>query len=519
MRRYILLSFIMFVCKLISLSADQPDVHAKEPLKPDSVDCSSFQFNFDLAQIFKESKRYDDAIKHYEETRVEDGELGWYAEYMIGKCYQLKDDWTNALRYYQSAFERRPTRSEPLFDIAHYYVSISKYAESYYYLNIGEKIRYPKNDKLFIDSSIYKYKFKELFGYALHRIERYRSEALKYIDQIAFDSELPADVKRISLLNSLHCVANIRNAKFIPLQPIAPLLCDWSSERYKPCNPSIMKTDDGYIVNCRSVNYVQWCPGHLVVDGSGKPKTKNVFIKFDKNLNQVFETCVTEDPSLVVHNTHTQGLEDLRIFNLNDEIYFTGTTCQLNPKSLPKICLGKFDINQSDNSVNVNKITLLQGPKDERAEKNWMPFVVDGELLAIYSLSPYIVYKPCIETGVCHEFINKDLGFDFSKLSGSAPPIPFEDGYLLMVHEGIWNVRRYYFHRFFYLDKNFELKKYSDPFSFKHKGIEMCCGMTIDHDETNLIMTIGLEDREAYLCSVELKDIRSMLKDISELKC
>ena len=518
MKKYILLMFIVFISTMTLFSESNTENIKKSLKRNVKNDRNNYKYNFEFAQFLTESKKYDIAIKYYLKSMLEDSELGWYSEYMIGRCCHLKGDWDNALKYYNSCFERRPTRAEPLLQIADYYVSKGHTSEAYHFLLKGKDIPYPKDDALFIEKGIYKYRFKELLGIASYYIHEHRSKGLKYIDQIIFDRELSWDIKFVNLLNSLHYVENIKNAIFIPIDVTPPTLSDWSSDRYKPCNPSIVKIDDGYIVNCRCVNYVQWCPGHLFVDGSDRAKTRNIIVKYDRHFNKTLETCITEDPSLRLYNQGTVGLEDLRIFSLNNEIYFTGTTCQLHPGGIAKICLGKFEFDNSNMNIKVNKITLLEGPSFDRIEKNWMPFLVDGELLAIYSCDPYIVYKPCLSTGICPEFVHKDLGFDFSRLSGSAPPIPFDDGYLLMVHEGIWNHRRYYLHRFLYLDKNLELKKYSDAFTFKHKGIEMCCGMTIDHNNEKLIMAIGLEDREAYLCVTALDNIRSMLKDISELK-
>jgi len=511
MRHFIIFggSIIFFVFSSLNILCINPQVS--------DHDLDYFRDNFEMGKNFLDARQYAKAIEYYEKSKEEDSEYGWYSEYMIGKCYQYMNDWPNALKYYHSSFERRPIRLEPLFDIAYYHFSIGELDKAYDYLKICEKIPYPSDDHLDVNDAIYKYKVKEYLSICIPHFHT-KTLALNYIDKIVFNSEIESGAKHANLVRSVDYLENINIATFIPIQPLTPLLCDWSSERYKPCNPSIFKVNDGYVVNCRSVNYVQWCPGHLIVDGSGKTKTKNMFIKYDKQFNKVFEKCVNEAPSLAIFNNYTQGLEDLRIFEFNDQIYFTATTCQLHQRNIPKICLGKFECNNLDESVNVDNIQLLHGPNYDRPEKNWMPFVVNGELFAIYSLSPFIIYKPCISTGLCPEFINKDLGFDFTRLSGSASPIPFDDGYLLMVHEGIWNYRRYYLHRFFYFDKNFELKKYSKPFSFKHKGIEMCCGMTLDHEEQNLIMAIGLEDREAYLCLVNVEDIRLLLKDINELK-
>ena len=416
--------------------------------------------------------------------------------------------------YYNSAFKRRTTRAEPLYDIAQHYFAEGKHSEVCFYANIGRKIKYPRDDVLYIQDDLYSYKFYEQLSIAAYYAEKYRDKGIKYSDKLLFNVNAPGHVKENCLKNLFFYLENIKNVDYVSIDAKMPLLTSWSSERYKPCNASIIKTDKGYLVNCRAVNYVQLYPDYVVMDCTRSPKTKNVVIEYDKDLNQSFQTQIIEDPGLVKYQTAIQGLEDLRLFHFKDEIYFTATTCQLNEWGIPKMCFGKFEKNELDNTIHINKITLLQGPCFERTEKNWMPLVVDEQLYLMYGYSPYIIYKANCETGECSEFINKNLPFDFSRFSGSTPPIAFDDGYLLMVHEGIWLDRKYYIHRFLYLDKNLEIIKISTPFTFKHTGVEMCCGIVIDDVKDKLIMAIALEDREAYLGLINLSHVRSLLKPL-----
>ena len=478
------------------------------------ADPTNHNYSFDLAQLLQRSKKYDKAIRLYKKSKLLEGEKGWYSEYMIGRCYDLKEDGENALKYYNSAFKRCPARSEPLYDIVQYYFDQKKYLEAYHFANMGRKIPCPQYPALYIERDIYQYKFYEQLTIAAYYIEKYKHKGQKFIDKLLFDHNIPNQVKLNCFNNMLCYVENIENTEFIPIQVNTPLLCDWSTERYKPYNPSIIKTGGGYTLNCRSVNCMQWYPNYVVIDGSHTPKTKNVFVEYDENLNKGFEAQIIEHPTLTKYESNNQGLEDLRLFHLNNEIYFVATTCQLNEQGISKMCCGKFERNKVDATVSINSVTLLQGPFQHRAEKNWMPVVLNDELYLIYSFCPYVIFKPNLETGECTQVVNKDPGFDLSRFLGSAPPIPFDDGYLLMIHEGIWRDRKYYIHRFVYLDKNLDIKKCSRPFTFKHKGIEMCCGMVINHATDKLIMAVALEDREAYFGLIDLNFVRSMLKPL-----
>ena len=52
------------------------------------------------------------------------------------------------------------------------------------------------------------------------------------------------------------------------------------------------------------------------------------------------------------------------------------------------------------------------------------------------------------------------------------------------------------------------------PFVFRHTGIEFCCGMTLDHDNTNLLIGFGEEDRRAFFAVITVEAVRKMLHSL-----
>ncbi len=138
----------------------------------------------------------------------------------------------------------------------------------------------------------------------------------------------------------------------------------------------------------------------------------------------------------------------------------------------------------------------------------------EGNLLLIYSCDPFIVYKVNKDTGICEIAIKYEPEQNLSRFRGSAPPIPFDDGYLFVVHEVITTDKRYYTHRFVFMNNDFRIIKLSEPFVFQHKGVEFCSGMDISHSGKECILSIGIEDKEAYLCSISCDHIRSLLEPL-----
>lgn len=134
-----------------------------------------------------------------------------------------------------------------------------------------------------------------------------------------------------------------------------------------------------------------------------------------------------------------------------------------------------------------------------KREKNWMPFVRDGEILALTSTKPLNVVS--LKDG---SLIKEGRGLD-TFWSGSSQFIPYKGGWLGVVHRhdgvmerknSIWPLRTYV-HAFLWMDQDFENLDLSPSFRFRSKGVEFCSGLDWDGDE--LILSYGIHDEEAHL--------------------
>jgi hypothetical protein len=84
---------------------------------------------------------------------------------------------------------------------------------------------------------------------------------------------------------------------------------------------------------------------------------------------------------------------------------------------------------------------VMEGPR-RSVEKNWMLFEEDGELWAIYSISPHIVLKvePAgADALMCRpvfrsEWATESYSSRFGPLRGGAPPQRYQDGYISVFH-------------------------------------------------------------------------------------
>jgi glycosyltransferase involved in cell wall biosynthesis len=474
------------------------------------------RYMFYLAQSYKCLGQYDNAIRWYKE-RIDKGgwiEEVWYSMFMIGESYQAKGDWNKALEYYLEAYSYMPDRAEPLHNISKYYLDHQKPIMAYPFALAGVNIPYPKNHSLFISHTQYEYELLEALSIA-GNYPPYKTEGFNALNRLLLSRNIPKERQDLAYRNLVHYLENIKTASFIPITFETPPLFEGSTERYYAANPSIIRTDSGYKVICRTHNFkIENNIYYLGRDPSDSTiRTTNFLLEYDKNLNLISQKEIKEVHPRMQFPNHIQGLEDCRAVSLNGELFFTSSVFDMMPNKVV-ITLCKLDSNPSKVYAEVEKFLPLKSHTDSAVEKNWLPFEYNNKLFVVYSWSPFVIYETNKETGECKIAIETEPLQDLSYFRGSAPPIPYDEGYLMLVHEFVFIDRKYYTHRFVFLDKDLKISKMSKPFCFEHRGIEYCCGMTIDHNQTKLVMTIGIEDKEAKFCLVDLKTVDSMLEKV-----
>lgn len=130
-------------------------------------DPDNSRYVFYLAQSYRDIQNYTKALEYYN-LRVEMGgwtQEVWYAKYQIGRCLQLNNaPWSEVLNAHMEAYEFRPTRSEPLYEIGKYYRQHKKYSAGYLFLESAHDIPYPHDDVLFIHTDTYEWSLKDEYA-------------------------------------------------------------------------------------------------------------------------------------------------------------------------------------------------------------------------------------------------------------------------------------------------------------------------------------------------------------------
>lgn len=314
--------------------------------------------------------------------------------------------------------------------------------------------------------------------------------------------------------------------RVIPVDINSPLIRPDKDERYRPLNPSIVRDPGGYTIMCKSVNFDQlYGREYYVIDEDNYVRVRNFLIKTDVNFKQTSQHELTETLNRTRLNDH--GLEDVRIARVGDDLWFTAFTRSLSDSHNSLTVVGHIATpSPSDANVSVDHMVLMEVQDYENVmEKNWLPFADDAsnQLLIAYSVGPnMVVIKPDVQTGGNTTESFQPSHLDLSRFRGSAGPIAFQyggiNGHLFVVHEVVYaeygtrgQTSRTYYHRFVFVDDTWTVTHLSRMFTFEVQGVEFATGMVESHTAGLVLVSVGIQDREAKIFEVKRETISSML--------
>lgn len=260
------------------------------------------------------------------------------------------------------------------------------------------------------------------------------------------------------------------------------LLAEQWLDGWHACNPSIAKGKYGYaaIVTCRDLDR-DGGNGFTFADESGAIRTRNFFAYLDEATLAPYhpyeETPWREIPTPDVEMKFwmVRGIEDPRLYWHEGYGYgwggygwaYTGSIREHHESGEHRtIC------------STVHPYPLIEPLILDAPSGTWV--------------------KNLMPTGRLPEFIDAmDSNPDFH---GGAV-VPYEDGYLGVVHEVVGQGRQY-FHRLTRFDQSGRLTKASPRFRFGETHIEFAAGIVLWQDQ--LVVSYGAQDHQARLAYIPL---------------
>ncbi|MGA7672990.1 MAG: hypothetical protein WBW04_21415, partial [Nitrolancea sp.] len=373
----------------------------------------------------------------------------------------------------------------------------------------AQRIPFPEDERLFVETHAYGTGPLEEISISAYYTDE-QPLGMAATDALLHGRDVPTNTRLFAGYNSTFYAQSLPAVWSIPIE----IAAEFDEPQYSPGNTTIGRTDDGYLVVTRLLNYDQQGAVWFVArDADGRFRSKNAHLVLDRELQilssmEIDEAFVQAVQPSYASNAYVQGIEDLRLTRWRDAWWFTATSCMFDPAGYPRVLLGR--LNASADAV--DHLVPLDFAEGNEAEKNWLPFVHDDRLLLLYACDQTIILEPNLETGCCQEVHRSVTEAQFDRYRGSAPPIPFGERYLFTIHEVTFaDGKRVYLHRFVEMDRTFRITRISRLFRIWHLGVEYNCGICLSHFGDALLMTCSWEDRQSWIINVPLAEVEQML--------
>ena len=257
------------------------------------------------------------------------------------------------------------------------------------------------------------------------------------------------------------------------------------------------------MLNTRFVNYSFTPEGRYSIRDPNKILyTNNVRCYLDASFQPIcYGKMLEETVGLPSSDKFSHGLEDMRIFERNDKLYFIASNVNYSPSGKIRMIMGEYN----PETLSYNNCQMLEPPTETWCEKNWIPLPGTNEKPDfIYSWSPYKIGR-LDETNKLEIICSRPVSAPyFHKVRGSSVFIRCDDGNLLgVVHFSEECHPRKYYHMLVRLDAHtlFPIEC-SDPFCFQHFGVEFCIGFA-SYDDKQYAFWVSKKDNDSTMILID----------------
>jgi hypothetical protein len=280
---------------------------------------------------------------------------------------------------------------------------------------------------------------------------------------------------------------------------------------FRPSSVSLIKhratptSPEQLLANIRFVNYKIRPDGGYdmmengVYNSNFWVRTKNAYQYFDhKTLepvsNLVMMNGLPEDVPKF-HQTNIRGLEDIRLFKKDSQIYYNATTREFSYNGKNRIITGRYDLINQAFKDNI----CIKPPTESECEKNW----IGHNDNIIFKWSPLEVGRINKESQQIEIHTRHDTPIFFERLRGSSGLISYKGLLWCVTHSVLYITPRKYYHNLVVLDPaTYKPVKMSLPFAFCDTKIEYCLGF--ERVDDDFIFTYSMNDSNPHFVRVPI---------------
>jgi len=260
----------------------------KEALEQDP---ENHRYWFYLAQSFRDAGRTAEAAKAYAKRAEMGGweEEAWNARLQEARCLRKLGDEGGFLRQALAAFNQRPQRAEPLYDLAQFYREKGMNDTSVLFSEAGLGVKRP-DDILFLEDLVYAAGLREEFSIAANysRAPVRKGRGFAACNWLALNREVPEGTRSLARSN-LHFY----------VEPAGTIMPSFSArpvafappDGYKPSNASVTRFRGHTVLAQRAVNFTVTEDGEYETRHGAPIHSRNFLLQ----LNDALETVSTAE--------------------------------------------------------------------------------------------------------------------------------------------------------------------------------------------------------------------------------
>jgi glycosyltransferase involved in cell wall biosynthesis/predicted GH43/DUF377 family glycosyl hydrolase len=471
--------------------------------EPDNV-----RYWFYLAQSYRDAGQHAKAAEIYAKRAAMGGwdEEAWYARLQEARCMRDLGDDGGFLRQSLAAFNQRPHRAEPLYDLARYYRERGMNDTSLLFSERGLAVQRPEQDTLFVEDFVYTAGLQEEYSITAYfsTDPGRKDRGFAACNWLALNREIPAQSRELARWNLFFY---LKSAQEMMPSFTARQIGFVPPEGYHPSNPSVARRGSEIVMLQRAVNFTLTAQGIYQTPNDAPVHTRNFLLGLDADLaiKSAKEILPPEGMPAPAFK-EVQGFEDARLFVWGDKLWCIACVRELAPEGWCDQVLARID----DSSQKVCRLIdwrVLRPPGPRQHEKNWMPRISGNVLRFIYSCDPTRLVD---DRGRALEQSTPAIAAD--QFRGGTQVISVDGRWLALIHEvSVRDKLRYYQHRFVEFDLASRPRRVSPPFYFMKKGVEFATGLARHPDGKRLMISYGVADGEAWIATVDVGDVRSLL--------
>jgi glycosyltransferase involved in cell wall biosynthesis len=463
---------------------------------------------FQLAQSLKDSGHPVDAAKVFARRATMGGwdDEAWYARLQEARCLLALGDEAGFSRAAMTAFNLRPRRGEPLYELARFYRERGMFDASVLFAEAGLALDRPDGASAFVEDFVYTTGLLEEYSiaafYSGDPARKQKGHAA--CDLVSLSREAPESTRGLARSNLSYYTGPA--SELLPSFSARPVAFT-APNGWRAINPSVVRQGAQIVMVQRCVNYTVTEAGEYKTEDGPAIATRNFLLRLNTDLEVVSAVEILPPADLPTPFFElVLGFENARPFVWRGALWCCATVRQLTPEGWCETVLARID-GPPDGPAGLVDWRVLRPDGPRQHEMDWIPLVVDGAARFIRSCDPVRVLDE--QAGAVSEAVPSIAAETFR---GGSQAIAFDRGWLALVFEiEIREGKRHHWHRFVWFDAAVVPRRASRRFWFQRAGVENALGLAWHPDGERLLISFGVAESEAWIATAEVDEVRAVL--------